>query len=128
MMILCIVFGSFAQNLILHDSYHTNEVDNWPMHKIHTSTFSTLDQAVAYHKLVLDMNGVDTAYTVVEKELDVPIFSSFLLDDRDKDNAIVTYIRKNYFGSYMSVFIECENITFDLFESDGFMLTHKRIK
>ena len=120
------VFETFSQNLVLTESYNTNEVNDWPMHKIHTSTFSSLDQAIEYHKLVLDMNGVDTTYTIVELELDVPVFSSFLAEDNE--TAIVTYIKKNYFGNYMSVFIECDNVTFDLFESDGFMLTHKKIK
>ena len=120
------VFTPFSQNLVLTESYNTNEVNDWPMHKIHTSTFSSLDQAIEYHTLVLDMNGVDTTYTIVELELDVPVFSSFLAEDNE--TAIVTYIKKNYFGNYMSVFIESDNVTFDLFESDGFMLTHKKIK
>lgn len=126
MMMLFIVFGSFAQKILLHNTYQTSETTEWPMHMIHTATFNTIEKAINFHKIVLDMNGVDTSTTVVEMQYEVPVFSSFLASD--KKTAIVTYVKKNYFGNYSSFFIECDNVTFELFESDGMMLTQRKIK
>jgi len=125
-MLVAITFLSMSQKILLHNTYQTSETTEWPMHMIHTATFNTIEKAINFHKIVLDMNGVDTSTTVVEMQYEVPVFSSFLASD--KKTAIVTYVKKNYFGNYSSFFIECDNVTFELFESDGMMLTQRKIK
>jgi hypothetical protein len=127
MMMLFIVFGSFAQKLILSDRYNSISMNEFPVHYMHSAGFTTKDDAILNHKYVLAINGIDTSLTTVEYDLDAPIFSSFL-HESSKKLLIVTYIRKNMFGGYTSCFMECDNVTFDLFESDGYMLTQRKIK
>lgn len=126
-MLVAITFLSMSQKMNIPSYYKSSEVNNWPVRVMHSTSFKTKDEAIKFHKIVLDMNGVDTTTTSVEYELDAPIFSSFLHYD-DKKTAIVTYVNKNVFGTYTSCFMECENVTFDLFESDGMMLTQRKIK
>ena len=126
-MLVAITFLSMSQRMNIPSYYKSTEVNSWPVRVMHSTSFKTKDEAVKFHKIVLDMNGVDTTTTSVEYELDAPIFSSFLRYD-DKKTAIVTYVNKNVFGTYTSCFMECENVTFDLFESDGMMLTQRKIK
>lgn len=127
MMMLFIVFGSFAQKFYVPSYYNTIELNQFPIRIVHSNSFNTKDEAVKFHKTVMAMNGIDTSTTSVEWELDAPIFSSFL-HYNDKKTAIVTYVNKNAFNTYTSCFMECENVTFDLFESDGYMLTQRKIK
>ena len=127
MMMLFIVFGSFAQKFYVPSYYKTTELNQFPIRIVHSNSFNTKDEAVKFHKTVMAMNGIDTTTTSVEWELDAPIFSSFL-HYNDKKTAIVTYVNKNAFNTYTSCFMECENVTFDLFESDGYMLTQRKIK
>jgi len=123
-----IAFVTMSQQVaIIPNYYKTAIVNDFPVRIIHSESFITKDEAIKFHKIVLDMNGVDTTTTSVEYELDAPIFSSFL-HFNDRTIAIVTYVSKNVFGRYTSCFMECENVTFDLFESDGMILTHKKIK
>jgi hypothetical protein len=126
-MLVAITFLSMAQLAVIPTYYRTIKVNEFPVRITHTNSFETKDEAVKFHKIVLDMNGIDTTTTSVEWELDAPIFSSFL-HFNDKRTAIVTYVNKNVFGTYTSCFMECENVTFDLFESDGMMLTQRKIK
>jgi hypothetical protein len=37
---------------------------------------------------------------------------------------MVTFVTLNKDGGYSSVFMECKNVKFDLFESDGYMLEY----
>jgi hypothetical protein len=127
MMMLFIVFGSFAQKFYVPSYYKTTELNQFPIRIVHSNSFNTKEEAVNFHKTVMAMNGIDTSTTSVEWELDAPIFSSFL-HYNDKKTAIVTYVNKNAFNTYTSCFMECENVTFDLFESDGYMLTQRKIK
>jgi hypothetical protein len=127
MMMLFIVFGSFAQKLYVPSYYKTTELNQFPIRIVHSNSFNTKEEAVNFHKTVMAMNGIDTSTTSVEWELDAPIFSSFL-HFKDKKTAIVTYVNKNAFNTYTSCFMECDNVTFDLFESDGYMLTQRKIK
>ena len=126
-MLVAITFLSMAQVAVIPTYYRTIKVNEFPVRIMHTNSLKTKDEAVKFHKIVLDMNGIDTTTTSVEWELDAPIFSSFL-HFNDKRTAIVTYVNKNVFGTYTSCFMECENVTFDLFESDGMMLTQRKIK
>lgn len=126
-MLVAITFLSMSQVAIIPTYYKTIKVNEFPVRIMHTNSFKTKYEAVKFHKIVLDMNSVDTTTTSVEWELDAPIFSSFL-HIHDKRTSIVTYVNKNVFGTYTSCFMECENVTFDLFESDGMMLTQRKIK
>jgi hypothetical protein len=126
-MLVAITFLSMAQVAVIPTYYRTIKVNEFPVRIMHTNSFKTKDEAVKFHKIVLNMNGIDTTTTSVEWELDAPIFSSFL-HFNDKRTAIVTYVNKNVFGTHTSCFMECKNITFDLFESDGMMLTQRKIK
>jgi hypothetical protein len=116
-----------AQQIQVKGKYHSSKVDDWPIEYSHTATFRTKEEAIYFHKVMLDLNGIDTSKTSVEYGLDAPIFSSFL-HENDEELAIVTYVRKNSFGRYTSCFLECKNVTFDLFESDGYMLTQNQIE
>ena len=122
-----VAFVTMSQVAIVPTYYRTTKVNEFPVRIMHSNSYKTKDEAVKFHKIVLDMNGIDTTTTSVEYELEAPIFSSFL-HFNDKRTAIVTYVNKNVFGTYTSCFMECENVTFDLFESDGMMLTQRKIK
>lgn len=122
-----IAFVTISQVAIIPTYYNSIKMNQYPVRVMHSTSFKTKDEAIKFHKIVLDMNGIDTTTTSVEHELDAPIFSSFL-HFNDKRTAIVTYVHKNVFGTYTSCFMECENVTFDLFESDGMMLTQRKIK
>ena len=116
-----------AQQFQVDGKYQSSKVDDWPIEFSHTATFRTKKEAIYFHKVMLNLNGIDTSTTSVEYGLDAPIFSSFL-HENDEDLAIVTYVRKNSFGRYTSCFLECKNVTFDLFESDGYILTQNQIE
>ena len=122
-----VAFVTMSQKIVVTSNYVTNKMNEYPYHYMHSTNFETKDDAILNHKIVLSMNGIDTSKTSVEYDLDAPIFSNFL-DKTDKKMAIVTYVRKNVFGGYTSCFIECDNVTFKLFESDGYILTHYKIK
>ncbi len=116
-----------AQQFQVEGKYQSSKVDDWPIEFSHTATFRTKKEAIYFHKVMLDFNGIDTSQTHVEYDLDAPIFSHFL-HENDEEVAVVTYVRKNSFGRYTSCFLECKNVTFELFESDGFMLTYYQIE
>lgn len=122
-----VAFVTMSQKIVVTSNYVTTKMNEYPYHYIHSTNFETKDDAILNHKIVLSMNGIDTSKTSVEYDLDAPIFSNFL-DETEKNRAIVTYVRKNVFGGYTSCFIECDNVKFNLFESDGYMLTHYKIK
>ena len=122
-----IAFVTMSQKIVVTSRYKSNKMTEYPFHYVHSTTFQTKDEAILNHKIVLSMNGIDTSKTPVEYELNAPIFSNFLYKS-DKKTAIVTYVSKNIFGGYTSCFMECENVTFDLFESDGYLLTHYKIE
>lgn len=116
-----------AQHVITLGKYHANKESDWPVLYRHSATFNSLEDAILHHKEILNLNGIDTSLTSVEFELDTPIFSSYLHQDVE-DLAIVTYVKKVSNRKYISCFLECENVTFELFESDGFILTQKEIE
>jgi len=127
MMMLFIVFGSFAQKIALPDFYNTKMSGSYPVSYVHSCSFDTKEEAVSAHLKSLDWLDIDTNYTSVKMDWDTPVFSSFLLKS-DKNTAIITYVRMNEEGMYTSYFLESKNVEFELFESDGYMFYHKKIK
>jgi hypothetical protein len=127
MMMLFIVFGSFAQKLSLPDFYETKKSGRYPVSYEHNCSFDTKEEAIESHLKSLDWIGIDTSYTAVKMDWDTPVFSSFLLRE-DKKTAIITYVRMNEEGRYTSYFLESKNVEFDLFESDGYVFVHEKIK
>jgi hypothetical protein len=127
MMMLCIVFGSLSQKISLPDFYNTKMSGIYPVSYVHTCSFDTKEEAVSAHLKSLDWLEIDTNYTDVKMNWETPVFSSFLLKE-DKKIAIITYVRMNGEGLYTSYFLESKNVEFDLFESDGYMFYHEKIK
>jgi hypothetical protein len=127
MMFLWIAFGSIAQKISLPDFYDTRISGVYPVSYVHSCSFDTKEEAVSAHLNSLDWLYIDTNYTDVKLDWDTPVFSSFLLNE-DKKTAIVTCVRMNDDGMYTSYFLEAKNVDFNLFESDGYMFYHAKIK
>jgi hypothetical protein len=120
-----IALVTMGQSLVLNDRYSSMKAETYPMEYIHMSSFNTKQDAINFHLLTLDMIGIDTSGTIVTYDMDVPIFSNFLLMPENK-KVIITYVRKNDIGGYNSYFIESKNIEFNMFESDGYLfINHK---
>jgi hypothetical protein len=126
-MILWIAFGSIAQKIALPDFYNTRISGVYPVSYVHSCSFDTKEEAVSAHLNALDWLDIDTNYTDVKMDWETPVFSSFLLKE-DKKTAIVTYVKMNDDGMYTSYFLEAKNVEFNLFESDGYMFYHAKIK
>ncbi|MFM7595711.1 MAG: hypothetical protein ACKO4Y_05975 [Flavobacteriales bacterium] len=113
-----------AQVLLLFEGYEGRAVhDVRPILRIYEKEFESKEEAVESHKKVMGMNGIDTALTSVDWEMDTPIFSHMPFFE-NKKKVIVTYVTSNDEGGYLSVFMECKNVKFELFESDGYMLEY----
>lgn len=113
-----------AQTFLLLNGYGARTpYDDLPIYRMYEKHFETKEEAVESHKQVLDMNGLDTSFTDVDWEMDTPIFSHmpFL---GNKKKVMVTFVTSNDDGGYSSVFMECKNVKFKLFESDGYMLEY----
>ena len=113
-----------AQTFLLLNGYGARTpYDDLPIYRMSEKHFETKEEAVESHKQVLDMNGLDTSFTDVDWEMDTPIFSHmpFL---GNKKKVMVTFVTSNDDGGYSSVFMECKNVKFELFESDGYMLEY----
>ena len=113
-----------AQAFLLLDGYGTRTPhDDLPIYRMYEKHFASKEEAVESHKKVLDMNGLDTALTDVNWEMDTPIFSHMPFIE-NKKKVMVTFVTSNDDGGYSSVFMECKNVKFELFESDGYMLEY----
>ena len=66
-----------AQQIQVKGKYHSSKVDDWPIEYSHTATFKTKEEAICFHKVMLNLNGIDTSKTSVEYGLDAPIFQVF---------------------------------------------------
>jgi len=117
-----------AQALLLLDGYEGRTVhDERPILRIYEKAFESKEEAVESHKKVMGMNGIDTAHTSVDWEMDTPIFSHMPFFE-NKKKVMVTFVTSNDDGGYSSVFMECKNEKFELFESDGYMFVHDPAK
>ena len=117
-----------AQAFLLLDGYGTRTPhDDLPIYRMYEKHFGSKEEAVESHKKVLDMNGLDTALTDVNWDMDTPIFSSILCFE-SKKRVMVTFVTSNIDGGFSSVFMECKNEKFELFESDGYMFVHDPAK
>jgi len=126
--VLTLVLASqvMSQKLVLSESYSTSSNSKFPPVKFeHKCSFNSKIEAINAHLVTLDFLGIDTANTFVDEALDTPIFSNFLLYS-DKKTCIITYVTLNDEGGYDSCFLESKNISFDLFESDGFILSNSK--
>ena len=126
-MLVAITFLSMSQKVSLPDFYNTKISGIYPVSYVHSCSFDTKEEAVSAHLKSLDWLEIDTNYTDVKMGWETPVFSSFLLKE-DKKTAIITYVRMNGEGMYTSYFLESKNVEFDLFESDGYMFYHEKIK
>jgi hypothetical protein len=127
-MVLTLVLASQAmsQKLVLSESYSTSNYSKFPPVKFeHKRSFNSKIEAINAHLETLEFLGIDTSNTFIDEALDTPIFSNFLLYS-DKKTCIITYVTLNDEGGYDSCFLESKNIEFDLFESDGLILTNSK--
>jgi hypothetical protein len=124
LVLLTCISHANAQTFLLLDGYEARTPhDIRPIYCMYEKHFESKEDAVDSHKKVLDINGYDTLETSVEWEMDTPVFSHLpFLDTKKK--VMVTFVTLNKDGGYSSVFMECKNVKFDLFESDGYMLEY----
>ena len=122
-----IALVTMGQKISLPSFYNTKTSSIYPVSYEHSCSFSSKEEAVSSHLKSLDWLEIDTSYTDVKMDWETPVFSSFLLKN-DKNTAIITYVRMNDDGMYTSYFLEAKNIEFSLFESDGYMFYHAKIK
>ena len=125
-LILGLASQVMSQKLVLSESYSTSSYSKFPPVKFeHKRSFNSKIEAINAHLETLEFLGIDTSNTFVDEALDTPIFSNFLLYS-DKKTCIITYVTLNDEGGYDSCFLESKNISFDLFESDGFILSNSK--
>lgn len=126
-LITCISHAN-AQTFLLLDGYGARTPnDDLPVYRMYEKHFESKEEAVESHKIVLDLNGIDTAFTDVDWEMDTPIFTHILCFE-SKKRVMVTFVTSNTDGGYSSVFMECKNVKFELFESDGYTLVYNPAK
>lgn len=128
LVLLTCISHANAQTFLLLDGYGARTpYDDLPIYRMYEKHFESKEEAVESHKIVLDLNGIDTALTEVNWEMDTPIFSQILCF-KSKKRVMVTYVTSNTDAGYSSVFMECKNVEFELFESDGYMFVHDPTK
>ena len=124
LVLLTTISHAYAQVFMLLDGYGARTPhDIRPIYRMYEKHFESKEEAVDSHKKVLDINGYDTLETSVDWEMDTPIFSSMQFFDTKK-KVMVTFVTLNNDGGYSSVFMECKNVRFELFESDGYMFEY----
>jgi hypothetical protein len=124
LVLLTCISHANAQAFMLLDGYEARTPhDIRPIYRMYEKHFELKEEAVESHKKVLDLNDIDTASTWVEWDMDTPIFSSMQFFDTKK-KVMVTFVTLNNDGGYSSVFMECKNVRFELFESDGYMFEY----
>jgi hypothetical protein len=124
LVLLTCISHANAQTFLLLDGYEARTPhDIRPIYCMYEKHFESKEEAVESHKQVLDMNGLDTSFTDVDWEMDTPIFSHLSFFE-NKKKVMVTFVTSNDDGGYSSVFMECKNVRFELFESDGYMLEY----
>lgn len=119
---------AYGQGIVVPKDYKVFDLDDSHCSIMYKKAFRSKYDAVRRHMYVLDLNNLDTNQTHVDMEYDTPLFSYFSNTSND-DIVFITYVTKNdYTGLYNSMFMECINETFDLFESDGYLLQYQQSK
>ena len=128
LVLLTCISHANAQAFLLLDGYGSRApYDDLPIYRMYEKHFELKKEAVESHKQVLDMNGLDTSFTDVNWEMDTPIFSQIRCFE-SKKRVMVTFVTSHIDGGFSSVFMECKNVKFELFESDGYMFVHDPAK
>jgi hypothetical protein len=119
---------AYGQGIVVPKDYKAFDLDDNNCSIMYKKSFRSKYDAVRRHMYVLDLNNLDTNQTHVDMEYDTPLFSYFYNTSND-DIVFITYVTKSDdTGLYNSMFMECINETFDLFESDGYLLQYQQSK
>jgi len=119
---------AYGQGIVVPKDYKVFDLDDSHCSIMYKKSFRSKYDAVRRHMYVLDLNNLDTNQTHVDMEYDTPLFSYFSNTSND-DIVFITYVTKSDdTGLYNSMFMECINETFDLFESDGYLLQYQQSK
>lgn len=119
---------AYGQKIVVPPDYKTFNRQDINCSVMHVNQFYSKDEAIKNHMYVLSLNRIDTNKTDVQIRYDTPIFSYFY-DDNNNDIVYIDYVTLNDNGVYYnSTFLECINESFDLFESDGYLLSFEPSK
>ena len=119
---------AYGQGIVVPKDYKVFDLDDNNCSVMYKKAFKSKLAAVRGHLRVLGSNDIDTSSTSVDIDMDTPIFS-FFYEPNNYDRVFITYVTKSdYTGLYNSMFMECENKPFDLFESDGYLLSFEPSK
>jgi hypothetical protein len=119
---------AYGQKIVVPPDYKTFNRQDINCSVMHVNQFYSKDEAIKNHMYVLSLNRIDTNKTDVQIRYDTPIFSYFY-DDNNNDIVYIDYVTLNDNGVYYnSTFLECINESFDLFESDGYLLSYEPTK